>query len=80
MSNRWEVLADRLEQNRNSHQRGCWSSTSDRANFYRSIERQPAMLHYSGETNSTKFTDCRGLAVTRDQTVCSGCGFKISCQ
>lgn len=80
MSNRWEVLADHLEQNRNLHQRGCWSSTSDRADFYRSIERQLTRLHYSGKTNSTKFTDCCGLAITRDQTVFSRCGSKISRQ
>ena len=34
-------------------------------------------VHVSGPLNSTKFTDCCGLAVTRAQTKCDGCGAHI---
>jgi hypothetical protein len=43
----------------------------------RGNEEKTTYLHYSGSFNSTKFTDCCGLAVTRDQNRCPGCGAKV---
>lgn len=35
--------------------------------------RRRTHLHTSGPFNSTKFTDCCGLAVGRDDAACPGC-------
>ena len=85
MSDHFTRLADHLEENRGAHQQGCWTSVTDRAAFYRLLAQQQenqdqqrrTHLHYSGPTNSTKFTDCCGLAVTRDEAACPGCKRKI---
>lgn len=36
-------------------------------------EREFTRLHLSSETNSTLFTNCCWLAVTRTETECPGC-------
>lgn len=84
MSDHWATLADHLEANRGAHQEGCWSSVTDRAAFYRLLSEQQkeqerhrkTHLHRSWPFNSTKFTDCCGLAV-HSEKICPGCGCGI---
>lgn len=40
-------------------------------------EQKVTKLHLSGSRNSTLFTNCCGLAVTREEWKCPGCGALI---
>lgn len=79
----WATLADQIENSPNAHLSGGAVTVKDRVSFYRLLATQQEKtayrthLHRSGPFNSTMFTDCCGLAVTRSEAVCPKCRMRI---